>query len=363
MIRQQLPILLQRTINPRMVTRVSLDFAFANVQPATPKERRPLCALVIDAEEDFDWDRPLPSTEYSTECTRQLWQLQEIVGAYGIVPTFLLTYPVMQDRQSMIVLQRQLAEGKCDVGVQLHSWVTPPFGEEQAESLSFSGNLPPGLEEQKLLTLKALFIDRFGRTPTIFRSGRYGLGTSTAAMLERHGFRIDTSIAPRTTAARDGGPDYSEYDYQIFWFGERERLLEVPLCRSIVGWGQRLAPPAYRWVLETTATAPGLRRLRLPALLTRSRFAERLTLSPEGNDGWAMLRLVRRLRARGQSIFVLSFHSSSLAAGRNPYVRSRADLHRFYDRLSEVLHVMATRLGFGFIRLSDLEDHLEAATP
>ena len=99
----------------------------------------------------------------------------------------------------------------------------------------------------------------------------------------------------------------------------------------------------------------------MASALTRLRFAERITLSPEGNDLHAMLRLVRQLRRKGQSVFVLSFHSSSLAVGRNPYVRSVSDLHKFYDRLSATLHTMASRLEMGFVRLTDLPAHFRPA--
>jgi hypothetical protein len=262
------------------------------------------------------------------------------------------------------ILRRQISRGQCDVGVQLHPWVNPPFDEAESEAgaagddiglgRSFSGNLAPGLEERKLVELKRRFIERFGFPPRIYRAGRYGLGQFTAPLLEKHGFAIDTSLAPRTNASDEGGPDHENYDYEPFWFGEQRQLLEVPLCRSTVGWGGRLAPEVYR-ILST----PALARLRIPGIVTRLRFAERITLSPEGNDVAAMLRLIRHLRARGQSVFVLSFHSSSLIVGRNPYVQTQADLHGFYDRLSAVLDAMATRLAFGFVSLSELPKILQ----
>ena len=71
-----------------------------------------------------------------------------------------------------------------------------------------------------------------------------------------------------------------------------------------------------------------------------------------------MLRLVHRLHTAGERIFAVSFHSSSLAVGRNPYVRSTAELHQFYDRLSGVLHHMATEMNCRFISTSDIPDLL-----
>ncbi len=335
---------------------------FANVIPSVPVSDRPVCALAVDAEEDFDWDQPVPFTDYSTKCMKNIRALQEVVGAYGIVPTYLLTYPVLEDEDVVHILRRQLRNGQCEVGVQLHPWVNPPFdaGDEKGgedgkggHATSFSGNLPPGLEERKLVQLMRRFTERFGIEPRIYRAGRYGLGRGTTALLEKHGFTIDASMAPRTTATDEGGPDYGSRDYQVFWFGQHRRLLEVPLCRSVVGWGGRLAAPAYRALAR-----PGLTRLHVPGIVTRLRFAERITLSPEGNDVRAMLRLVRHLRARGQTIFVLSFHSSSLDVGRSPYVRTKAELHGFYDRLSAVLDTLATTMGFEFASLAQLPARL-----
>ncbi len=327
---------------------------FSNVVPSVAKTNVPVCSFAVDAEEDFDWDKPLPSTEYSIHCMKNIGQLQAIVGSYGIVPTYLLTYPLLDDDEVVNLLRRQMSRGQCEVGVQLHPWVNPPFEGGEARGLSFSGNLPPGLEERKLVALKRRFVERFGAEPRSYRAGRYGFGRDTAAMLEKHGFDIDTSVAPRTNFADQDGPDYTRYDYRLFWFGDRRRLLEVPLCRSVAGWGGRFAQPVYH-----ALATPALTRFRVPSIVTRLRFAERITLSPEGNDPRAMLRLVRHLHAQGQTIFVLSFHSSSLAVGRNPYVRTKADLHGFYDRLSSVLDTMSSKMHFKFASLAELPGYLQ----
>ncbi len=324
------------------------DGMFSRVTPARPDSGQPVCALAVDAEEDFDWDHPVASTEHSTGCMQRIDELQEVVGRYGVRPTYLLTYPVLQDEVAVALLRRHIAGGHCALGVQLHPWVTPPFDGDSGPAASYSGNLAAGLEARKLASLVALFQARFGQSPRIYRAGRYGFGQNTAALLERHGFDIDTSIAPRTSSAEEGGPNYTAYDYEPFWFGEGKQILEVPLCRSIVGWGGKLAPAVYRRLGATPS------RMHLQGLATKARFAERITLSPEGNDLAAMLRLLRHLRSRGQSVFVLSFHSSSLAPGRNPYVRTQSDLDEFYRRLTGALDAMSGRLGFRFASLAEL---------
>jgi hypothetical protein len=322
---------------------------FQTSRRAVPCVPGPIATLVIDAEEDFDWEAPTDGTPYSTRCMRQINELHEILGAYGARPTYLVTYPVLEDRDVVRLLEREASRGRCQMGVQLHAWVTPPFEEEARRQSSFAGNLYLDLEERKLLRLKEKFITSFGRAPRTYRSGRYGLGYQSALLLEKHGFEIDTSLAPRTTMTAEGGPDYARYDYEIFWFGEQRNLLEVPLCRSIVGWGGALGRALYR-----RCSAGRLRRFKAPSLLAASGIAERVTLSPEGNDISAMSRLVHGLLARGQSILPISFHSSSLSPGCNPYVRSRADLHGLYDRLSALLAHLVDDLGFTFRALADI---------
>lgn len=318
---------------------------FANPRPAAAS--RPVCSVLVDAEEDFDWLRPVRGVAHDVGCMHHLSDLHSILAAYGAVPTYLLTYPVLRDPVVVAALRGRLERGQCLVGIQLHPWVTPPFDEAAEPGNSFTGNLAPGLEERKLLELMRLFRDAFGEAPAIFRAGRYGLGPDTPNLLEKHGFSIDTSIAPCTSFADEAGPDYSASDYQAFWFGRSHRLLEVPLCRSIAGWGGPAAARAYR-------------AQRLQGLLAWTRCAERITLSPEGNDVTAAARLVRSLLGRGQNVLALSFHSSSLSVGRNPYVRSRADLHLFYDQLSAILTTLADRFAVHFVPSLALPGLLDA---
>ncbi len=333
--------------------RSSLAALFPAPQPARLRSAQPVCTVVIDAEENFDWQLPVPGTRYSTTSLQHLSVLHDVLDSWDVRPAYLLTFPMLQDEESIRQLRRQLERGRCVLGVQLHTWVTPPFEQDGARHLSYSGNLSAELEERKLLSLKNAFVERFGFAPTIFRGGRYGFGANTAFLLEKHGFAVDTSVAPRTDFRAEGGPDYRGFEYRPFWFGANRHLLELPLCRSVVGWGGGGGGTAYR-ALSARWTA----RLLLGALLTRSHCAERITLSPEGNDVPAMRRLAAGLQARGQTLLALSFHSSSLTIGGNPYVQSRADLHTFYDRLSGILDHLTNRTNCRFTDLLHIPDHL-----
>lgn len=326
---------------------------FSHHTPAAAPHKA-VCCLVVDAEEDFDWLHPVHGTEHDTSCMLRAAELGELAAPFGAKPTWLLTYPVLQNKRVVGLLAQELAEERCEVGVQLHPWVTPPFA-PGLDSQSFAGCLPAEAEERKLLVLIERFTACFGTAPTMFRCGRYGLSRATAGLLERHGFRIDTSVAPRTDFSDEGGPDFSAFECTPFWFGAERRLLEVPLCRSVVGWGGAWGRACYR----RSGTGLG-KRLHARALLSRLGCAERITLSPEGNTVPDMLRLVRHLLAAGQRVFSLSLHSSSLAPGRNPYVRTEADLRQMHARLTGVMAGLAA-LGLEFIPLSAVTARVEHA--
>jgi hypothetical protein len=333
---------------------LSLVF-FANKRPVSSQPSQPICALVVDAEEDFDWQSPIQGTLHSTSHMRNIRTLNSVLAAYGAIPTYLLTFPILQDIDVVRIIRRELARNQCAVGVQLHPWVTPPFEGAFTRDSSFSGSLEANLEEKKLIALKQKFNESFGFDPAVYRAGRYGLSHLTGELLEKHGFRIDTSVAPRTSFAGESGPDYISYDCRPFWFGRQRNLLEIPLCRGVIGWAGSRAPMLYRWF-----SSPRLSKLHIPSLLARSRCAERITLSPEGNDVAAMRRLICGLHAKGQRVFALSFHSSSLQAGRNPYVQCKADLHGFYDRLSAILEYLATGMSLQFASVPQIPDLLVA---
>jgi hypothetical protein len=330
---------------------------FANTRAVFSQSSRPICTLAVDAEEDFDWKSPIQGTQHSTSHMRNIRALHGILAVYGAIPTYLLTYPMLQDTDVVRIIRRELDKNRCAVGVQLHPWVTPPFDDVLTRHRSFSGNLEANLEEGKLIALKQKFAESFGFDPVVYRAGRYGLSHQTGGLLEKHGFRIDTSVAPRTSFAVEGGPDYTSYDCQPFWFGTLRDLLEIPLCRNIVGWAGALAPALYRGI-----SCPRLPELHMRSILARSRCAERITLSPEGNDVAAMRRLVHGLHAKGQRVLALSFHSSSLQAGRNPYVQSKADLHNFYDRLSAILEYLAIDMAVRFASILQVPDLLDPPT-
>lgn len=330
---------------------------FPAIEPIRLPAGRPILCIIVDAEEEFHWGRPVSARNNATSSIRYQKRAHEVFSCYDARPTYLVTYPIASDPTAASVLREYLADGKCDIGAQLHPWVTPPFDTETEERLSFPGNLPPALEREKLHVLAEAVRDSFNVQPTVYKAGRYGLGPATASLLEDEGFLVDTSLIPRTRYTDAGGPDFSAFDYGPFWFGARRRLLELPVTRAFTGLLADAMPGIYG-----LAERKPLRTIRAPGLLARAGLLERITLSPEGSDLAAMLRLTRALLKRGERIFTLSYHSPSLEPGNTPYVRTHRDLAVFLDRISGFLSFFRDELGGVFLTVKELHDQLRSGT-
>ncbi len=329
---------------------------FPNRAPAVTCQGPPLLAVVVDAEEEFEWAQPLTPQHRTTVSIRAQRNAHTLFSYYGIKPIYLVTHPLAAEDTAIGVLREYLAAGACEIGAQLHPWVTPPFIDEGTETQSYPGNLPVALEREKLARLVGEIERAFALRPTVYKAGRYGFGPNTSMLLEEAGFEVDTSLIPRTSYAESGGPDFTGYDYQPFWFGHRRRILELPVTRALTG----VLAQAWPALHQQTHRWPW-RSLHAGGLLSRAGLIERITLSPEGSDLAAMCRLTRVLLARGTSVLTLSYHSPSLEPGHTPYVRNDRDLAIFLDRLSGFLSFFREEIGGEFVTVNELRQRLSGA--
>src|SRR5258706_9452617 len=102
--------------------------------------------LTIDTEEEFDWHAPLKREGHRIEAIPALRKFLQFCGGFGIVPVFLVDYPIATSSGAAEVLREAVMAGQAEIGVQLHPWVNPPHDEEVNEFNSYCGNLPAGLE-------------------------------------------------------------------------------------------------------------------------------------------------------------------------------------------------------------------------
>ncbi|MET1754958.1 polysaccharide deacetylase family protein [Novosphingobium sp. RD2P27] len=277
--------------------------------------------VTVDTEEEFDWSAPLDRERHTVETIPALHTFQKFCESFGVVPVYLIDYPIAQSPAAVDAIGTAVADGKAEVGVQLHPWVNPPFSEEVTQFNSYAGNLPVELEREKFRILREAIKAQFGKPPLIYRAGRYGLGPHTADILQENGIAIDTSVRAMFDYSGSGGPNYRDHPLRPYWVDRDSNLFELPL--TTVFWGplRQLGKVIYPHLWRT----PSVR-----GMLSRAGLLERIPLTPEGVTAEEAVRGIDIALDEGLPILVLSFHSPSLAPGYTPYVRNEADLEKLY---------------------------------
>jgi hypothetical protein len=297
-----------------------------------PASQRPLLIVTVDTEEEFDWMKPLARENTRVTHIADQARAQKLYARYGLKPTYFIDYPVAAQEQGYRPLQEWSAAGICEIGTHLHPWVSPPHEEQVCNRNSYPGNLPRALERAKLAHLTDLIAERFGKRPTVYRAGRYGAGPNTASILEELGYEIDSSVLARSDLRGNEGPDFSAIGLEPYWFGEKRRLLEIPVT---IGWDGWLAAAGSFW--QQAADTSWGRTLKLQGVLARAGIFNRVKLTPEGIPFAELRSATEAMLKAGIRIFNFTYHSPSLTPGHTPYVRSAAELDAFVDRIERYL--------------------------
>lgn len=328
----------------------------SNVPALLPKNHPPVLLIAVDTEEEFHWDQPFSrENTATTSISAQAKFHDRIYDKYGIVPTYLIDWPVATDPSSISALKSLMENGQCEIGTHLHPWVSPPHHETVSTFNSYAGNLPKWLEFEKLQCLTEIITENFGRKPITFKAGRYGLGQHTSEAIARLGYKVDASIVPYTSFSADGGPDFSRFSEFPFWFGNQlSPLLELPVTTGFHGllrdYGSSLYP---------RLAAAKLKTLRVGGLAARTRMLERIRLTPEGCSSNDMVRLATALARKGCQIMTLTYHSPSAVPGHTPYVRSAQELEQFLKSIEIFCHYFSNELGGVFMSIASLHKKLE----
>ncbi len=309
---------------------------FAQVSP----DMAPRLMVVVDTEEEFDWGQPLARENTSIQAIRAQGAAQDVFAKHGLVPCYVVDYPIATSDAGIEILSGFLRDGVCEIGAHLHPWVSPPHDEEVTPYNSYAGNLPEALERTKLTRLTETIEANLGVRPRVFRAGRWGAGPATGRILEDLGYEVDTSVVPHTDFSADGGPCYHGFGARPYWFGTERRLLEIPQSAGFAGLLRGAGPAVYPGLASPLGMA-----LHGPGFAARLGLLERIRLTPEGVDAAALCRLTDSLLAQGRRIFVLTYHSPTLRPGCTPYVRDRADLAGFLATMARYLDYFRNRIG------------------
>ncbi len=316
----------------------------------------PRVLVFVDTEEDFDWSQPMRRENIHVDSVKHLHVVHQIMRDRGVVPHYLVDFPIASDADAVRVLNEMKAGGGAMIGSQLHSWVNPPYQETLNLGNTYPGNLEITMERAKLHALTHAVEEAFSVKPIVYRAGRYGVGENTAAVLEELGYKADVSVRALFDYATHGGPSFKHIDFRPYRFGVARQLLEVPLSNVFIGPLASIGSQLFSFDDIPT----GINSLR-NSLLSRSRLLQRIALTPEGIPVKAALRAVDQLHRNGADLFCISFHSPSVVPGNTPYVRNAEDLATFNNWMSIVLDYLLTEIGATPATIEDVLTAMPAA--
>jgi hypothetical protein len=325
------------------------------IERLQPRPEGVLLVVSIDTEED-NWDRS--RHDVRLENIGALPRMAAFFDRFGVRPTYFTTYQVAIDPGAAAVMREVGCDGRGEIGAHLHPWNTPPLTEAFEPRNSMLKNLPADLQLEKIQALTAALTEAFGFSPTVFRTGRYGIGRDTVGALLRCGYRVDSSVSPFVSLKRmDDGPSFvgaPMVPYRLAAGRDvREpapdgELVEIPLSYGFNRGPFRVWDPARR-LLE----ARPLRWFRLAGLAERTGLIRRLTLCPELASAEDMLTLSRRLLEHGVRHLHLTWHSPSFMPGLSPFAATVRDVERLYASIETYFEGLSRLTRFRFATVSE----------
>lgn len=319
----------------------------------------PALLVAIDTEGDNQWDREARRHQTFVN-TRALERLHDFFARHRVRPTYVVTYPVARDAESAAALRRILARGDAEIGAHHHAWETPPCEPADVDRHTYALSLTLAQFDAQLSSLTRAITEAVGVAPISYRSGRFGFAAEHVSSLERHGYRIDSSVTPLFYERHKGGPDFVGAPLTPYYLAYdsatrpgSSAVLELPVSAAL----NRRVPA---WVEAMYGRAPWPYTTK--RILRLSRIAAVRSLRPSYTSADDMILLARDLVSRRVPLLNLLFHSSEVIAGGSPYNRTERDVSAFYDRLARFFAAAIGELGAEPMTFREFGDRYGATT-
>ena len=313
-------------------------------------------SVSIDTEED-NWIPTL--ADISVRNVATLPGLADLFSALGVRATYFTTYQVAIDRDATAALKEVHGRGGAEIGAHLHPWNTPPYsGIERQRSML--RDYPADAQGSKLDVLLHSLRDGLHVRPTSFRTGRFGVGSTTIRALIERGILVDSSVTPLVSWREYDGASFIHAPTRPYRLDgtsgvsepvEGGRLVEVPVTVGFTRFGPSSWPALASWT-----QGRGVRLFRLPGIASRTRFFRRVILSPETNSAEDMLNVSRRMVDGGEPHLHMYLHSSTLVPGLTPFTRTTADVQRVFDRVARYVEGLSKLADVHFCTVSEAAD-------
>ena len=292
-------------------------------------------AIVIHAEEEFDWDGGFFRSKVKVSHADNLIHVMDRIIELGGKITLAMDYPFItsDDGKKVVDYYRHQHGVNVEFATHLHPWVNPPFENEHDSvdnHLSYPGNLSYEYEFEKIKVLTETIERISGFRPKTYLAGRYGIGANTQNILKSLGYKVDLSISAYCDFRHQQGPDFSHYSNQKFV--DRE-ITYLPHTNSILS----VIPPIRNYLNRHPEKFTWIQNDKWRHLVGKIMRVKRYRLSPEGFSAHQMKQVTQAQLQVGQRDFIMSFHSPSTSPNLTPYVKNEQQLELFKNTISDYL--------------------------
>jgi hypothetical protein len=192
-----------------------------------------------------------------TECDKDLsWRVRQPLSFLNILEickfnetiknkwdnsriTLLLSPEVIKNQDSVKLLKTQT---QIELGTHMHLEFLKEMKNDVLETSEVQAEISPEEDFLYLSMLTKLFVANFGYQPLSFRAGRYGYNVhSTFRALKQLGYKVDSSIAPKSVFLFKKGVEVNNSNYENYPIMFSNGLIEVPI--SILTQGNE---PLYK---------------------------------------------------------------------------------------------------------------------
>lgn len=286
--------------------------------------------MTVDTEGDDLWNWE-PGKVIEIQNSMYIEPFQLLCEKYKIPPVYLTNYEMIMSDYFVNFIKDKAKSGKCEVGMHLHAWNSPPEVELQNQ---YGGN--PYITEyskqiiwEKHRYLKELIINRLGIIPTTYRAGRWATNNELFDVLEELGFLVDCSVTPGINHKSPGATVKNGNNYRNSGktpYKLRKSLWEIPMTTDIRKSFN--GKTIYRKAINSIR---GEERWLRPALQTADE----------------MIALIDDAIASGTQYLMFMIHSSELMPCGSPYCRTEKEVIEYLNKL-EVVFNRISSVGKGY---------------
>ncbi len=283
--------------------------------------------ITVDTEGDNLWKWKYVN-KVSTCNAYYIHFFQELCEGYGLKPVYLTDYEMAQSDELRRYIRKKAYDGKCEIGMHLHAWNSPPMYELPIRygGCPYITEYPEEVIFEKHIFLKQYIEEHLGIQVVSYRSGRWATNDVLFRALESIGFLVDCSITPGISHESNVGMSVEKGNSYIDAYSIPYRLIgnliEVPMTtrrvRSIHG---------------------GSLKKRAAHLIK----GEQLWLRPAIQSLEEMKRLMAIVDIENAGYAEFMIHSSELMPGGSPYCRTEEHVENMYMKMDKLFKSVADR--------------------